>query len=221
MPTSAPSGYKISVSDNFSGTSLDMQKWFAWSGQPGGDPSAWWSPSQDVVSGGMLQVTGTRVSQGGNPAWTNGGEITGGIGSVHTQTYGEYEWCMKSPFAKSTTTAALLWPADNVWPPEVDLFENWGDPRFYDVWLHYGSVDHKIQRLVAYEFAAKWTVYLALWRPGNVQVLEDGHRVVNITNSNVPHVPMRFDLQTLALTPHASAGTTDVKWIVQFAPLTG
>lgn len=221
MPKVAPSGYKVAVSDDFAGSTLDRHKWFEWTGEPGGDPYGWWSPSQDVVAGEMIQLRGKSVSRGANPRWTSGGEVTGGIGSVHTQVYGEYEWCMRTSHSLGTKTAVLLWPQDNKWPPEIDFFENWGDPLYYCVWLHYGGPTHKIIRRVYYQYSAQWTVYLAVWRHNNLQVIENGVRVANITSPHVPNTPMRLDIETMAIQPKAVVGATVVKWVVEYVPLTG
>src|ERR1039458_10260995 len=146
--------------------------------------------------------------------------VTGGIGSVHTQVYGEYEWCMRTSHSLGTKTAVLLWPQDNKWPPEIDFFENWGDPLYYCVWLHYGGPTHKIIRRVYYQYSAQWTVYLAVWRHNNLQVIENGGRVANITSPHVPNTPMRLDIETMAIQPKAVVGATVVKWVVEYVPLT-
>lgn len=222
MPTKAPKGYKISVKDNFNGTTLDTKRWYRWSGEPGSDPYGWWKTPKDILSKGNLVLKGSWVSSGGNPQWTNGGEVTEGIGSRHAQIYGEYQWCMRTDDMPNTSTIALLWPADgHPWPPEVDYFESNGDTTWYTTTLHFGTAKNNsfVQKNIVNEDATKWNVYTGVWKKDYLQMLENGAVVATIAfNPNVPSIPMRFDIQTQAVGSDATVGAADVGWVVEYQP---
>ncbi len=221
MPTTAPPGYRVAVSDDFSGPVLDTHRWLQWAGEPGSDPSGWWRTPRSVAGNGELRLSGTWVAQGGNPHWTGGGEVTSGIGTVHAQLYGEYEWCMKVDPMPGTSTIALLWPADGQWPPEVDYVETMGHTYEYAMSLHYGSPRQNIiiRKGVSGQDASGWNVYTAIWKPGIVQIRENGVVTATISSrAHVPRIPMRFDIQTQAVRPHARVGETAIHWIVEYAP---
>jgi len=220
MPTTVPAGYHVVFSDDFSHTALNVHKWFVWAGQPGSDPAGWWVTPRRVERAGMLNLDGTVVASGGNPAWPHGGEITSGVGARHAQVYGEYVWAMRSAASPGTSTIVLLWPKSNTWPPEIDLYESDGNARKFTTTLHYGTAAHPVavQSNALGHDASAWHVYTAIWRPGAVKVLEDGAVVTSISSSHVPHVAMRLDIQTQALHPGATAGSTKVAWVVEYAP---
>lgn len=221
MPTAAPAGYRTVVRDDFSGRSLDARTWYRWSGEPGSDPFGWWRTPLGVAGRGALRLRGIWASAGANPSWRAGGEVTSGIGSRHAQLYGEYQWCMKVDRMPGTSTIALLWPAPDRWPPEIDLFETKGATDGYSVSVHYGTArQNRIVRAnVTHQDATRWNVYTAIWKPRFLRILENARVVATIAgNAHVPAVPMRFDLQTQAVRPHATRGATTVDWVVEYAP---
>lgn len=220
MPTSTPKGYKVAMKDNFNGTTLAQRRWDRWRGEPGSDPFGWWLTPKGIVGNGNLQLKGDWVSTGGNPQWTNGGEVTEGVGSRHTQIYGEYKWCMRTDDMPNTSTIVLLWPANgHEWPPEIDFFESNGDATQYATTLHFGTAkkNYFVQKNVVNEDATKWNVYTGIWKKGFIQVQENGAVVATIAfNGNVPSIPMRFDIQTQAVAPDATVGAADVAWVVEY-----
>jgi len=221
MPRRAPAGYTIAVSDSFSKPSLNTRLWFRWQGQPGGDPHGWWKTPRKVASGGTLDLAGTWVRTGGNPSWTAGGEVTSGIGSRHLQTFGAYQWCMRSDAMAGTETDVLLWPSSNRrWPPEIDLYESSGDATTYATTLHYGTPkqDYVEQYQVSGHDATQWHVYTAYWKRGLVTVFEDGTLVSVIEDPrNVPSIPMRLDIQTQSIVADPVLGATTLDWVVEYA----
>jgi hypothetical protein len=222
MPKRAPRGYRIAVKDHFSGSSLSSRTWFRWSGEPGGDPYGWWKTGRHITTGRMLDLHGKWVTSGGNPTWTNGGEITGGVGTRHAQTYGEYQWCMRSVNMLGTSTIVLLWPKSGHWPPEIDWYESDGDPTWYTMTVHYGTpqANYAVQKTVTGRDATTWHVFTAMWKHDFIQLREDGAVVSTIISSHVPSEPMRLDFQTQAIGPNAAVGDTDVGWVVEYTKTT-
>jgi hypothetical protein len=50
-------------------------------------------------------------------------------------------------------------------------------------------------------------------------VVENGRVMDTIVSpAHVPSIPMRFDIQTQAVRPDATIGSTLVHWIVEYAP---
>jgi beta-glucanase (GH16 family) len=221
IPQTAPKGYRIAVHDDFNFSSINLKRWYQWAGEPGSDPYGWWSTPRDVAANGMLWLQGTWVRSGGNPRWSNGGEVTRGVGSKHAQTYGQYVWCMRSDHMPGTETDVLLWPADgNRWPPEIDLYESAGDAWSFATTIHYGTrqQNNVMQQQVLGRDATQWHVYRAVWAPGLVQLYEDGALVTSLSNAKVvPHLPMRLDFQTQAIQSGATVGSTLVAWVVEYA----
>jgi hypothetical protein len=145
--------------------------------------------------------------------------VTRGVGSRHTQVFGEYQWCMRTDAMPGTSTIVLLWPKDDRWPPEIDFFESRGNTKWYTMTLHYESSHRhlEVHKNVVTEDAARWNVYTAVWRPREIQIREDGVIVSTIVSSHVPVIPMRLDFQTQAVKANARAGASDIGWVVEYA----
>lgn len=171
---------------------LSPAAWGRYDGQPGGDPGGWWSPSQVVVSHGLLSLVTSRDPARGD-RW-----VSGGVSSAPAlrQTYGAYDVRMRLQPGAGVAFVALLWPVGNGWPPEIDFAENGGGSRDYlTATLHYGPHDDQIQHTVRGDFTA-WHVLGVRWSPGRLDFVLDGHTWATITGPEVPDQPMELDLQT-------------------------
>ena len=124
MPIGDITGWHQILADDFNGTELNTSNWYPYSGQPGGDPAGWWDPSHVSVSGSLLTLKGYY-----DVAAKPGVFVTGGIGAKIFQTYGKYEVRMRVDKGDGISAIALLWPEANVWPPEVDFYEDGGGIR--------------------------------------------------------------------------------------------
>lgn len=231
MPTGDISGWHQVFSDNFSGTTLDTSKWVPWEGQPGGDSSGWWDPSHVVVGGCMLTLKGYR-----DTSVKPGIFVTGGVGMAgsHAQTYGKYLVRMRADKGDGISAIALLWPQANVWPPEVDFYEDGGGARTtMSATLHCGSNgDDSCQvekDLSGYDFT-QWHTFGVEWSPGKLVYTIDGTTWATVTDSGVPSIPMTLDLQSQALdcSPYntcldsstPSEVDMQVAWVVAYTPST-
>jgi beta-glucanase (GH16 family) len=190
--------------DDFS-HGLRSSQWGTYSGQPGGDPGGWWSPSHAVVAHGVLNLETYRDPRYGG-RW-----VSAGVSSAHAlkQTYGKYEVRVRADRGKGVAFVTLLWPVGNVWPPEIDFAESGGETSVRDhvtATLHYRSDNSQIQRTLPVDLT-QWHTVGVEWLPGKLIYTIDGRRWAVVRSGAVPDQPMELDLQ-------AQAGTCGVS----FAP---
>ena len=225
MPVGDISGWHQVFADDFSGSSLDPSRWFAYSGQPGGDPGGLWAPSHVLVSNGQLVLAGYRDPAFGNK-W-----VTGGVSSKPglVQTYGKYEVRFRFDAGIGIAHVMLLWPADNSWPPEVDFSEdNGGNKQTTYATLHWGALNNQLQVQAPVDLT-QWHTLGVEWTPGMLVYTLDGTPWKTVLSSNVPSIPMVLDMQTQAWDctssgwescPNSTTPTNvnlDVDWAVAYA----
>jgi beta-glucanase (GH16 family) len=225
-----PSGHWRRVFfDDFS-HGLRASRWGTYSGQPGGDPGGWWAPSHVVVAHGVLNLQTYRDPRYGG-RW-----VSGGVSSAPAlrQTYGRYDVRVRVDAGKGVAFVALLWPARNVWPPEIDFAENGGENRVRDhlaATLHSGAQDSQIQRVLRVDLA-RWHTLGVQWRPGMLGYTIDGRQWAVVRSTSVPSQAMELDLQTQAGTcgaawapcPNATTPThvnAQIKWVAAYAYVRG
>jgi beta-glucanase (GH16 family) len=228
MPGDLP-GWKQVAKDDFSGTSLDPTIWGApYSGQPGGDPAGWWEPSHVVVNNCMVSLKGYYDAVKPNIF------VTGGISMNYKQTYGKYLVRMRADKGNGISAIALLWPDANVWPPEVDFFEDGGGDRMgTSATLHCGPNGDdscQVQKLLSsYDFS-QWHTVGVEWSAGKLIYTIDGTVWATVTHPGVPSIPMVLDLQSQSLAcsqwntcvDNTTPANVDmqVDWVSVYAPLT-
>jgi beta-glucanase (GH16 family) len=225
MPTGDLPGWKNVFSDDFNGTALDSRSWGAYSGQPGGDPGGLWDPSHVVVHDGVLELQTYRDPVFGN-RW-----VSGGLSSARAlkQTYGKYLVRFRMDPGYGIAGIMLLWPSNDVWPPEIDFAEDGGGARDETTaTLHYGATDAQIARSVKGDFRAWHTIGIE-WGPGHLNYTLDGAVWGTLSTSRIPAEPMEMDIQTQAGTcgqvdtpcPNASTPAhinLQVDWVVAYQP---
>jgi beta-glucanase (GH16 family) len=173
---------------------LRPSAWEAYVGEPAGDPGGWWAPSHAVVRRGILRLETYRDRRYGG-RW-----VSGGVSSAPAlkQTYGKYEVRLRLQPGRGVAFIALLWPATNEWPPEIDFAEDdVGSRRHLTATLHYGPRGHanpQIQRTVSADFT-RWHVLGVEWTPGHLAYTLDGHVWAKVKSAGVPAQPMVLDLQ--------------------------
>jgi beta-glucanase (GH16 family) len=175
---------------------LDRSRWGEYSGQPGGDPGGWWDPSHVTVRNGVLNLETYRDSRFGG-RW-----VSGGVSSSHgvRQRYGRYVVRFRMDGGKGVQGIVLLWPAPDVWPPEIDFAETGGTTNRRDeisATLHHGSSDRQIQRSVRGNFT-HWHTAEVEWTPRRLAYKLDGRRWGGVHSKHVPNIRMELDIQTQA-----------------------
>jgi beta-glucanase (GH16 family) len=200
MPVGDIPGWHQVFADNFSSTTLSTSNWSPWSGQPGSDTVGWWSPSHVVVANCLLTLKGYK-----DPAAKPGVFVTGGVGmkDTHAQIYGKYLVRMRADKGDGISAIALLWPQENVWPPEVDFVEDGGGDRASTTaTLHCGpnDIDNcQIQKtLTGYDFS-QWHTLGVEWTAGKLVYTIDGTTWATVTDARVPSIPMVLYLQSQSL----------------------
>jgi hypothetical protein len=196
MPTGNIPGWKQSFTEDFNGGNL-RDKWFVYEGQPGGDPGGWFLPTHVSESGGKLVITGSKES-------TPNGNIyaTGGISNAKTfsQTYGKFEYRFRMDKGYGINYVMMLWPTNDVWPPEINVAEDDGKTRnLITATLHYGANNSTISRKNpgAADFT-KWHTVGVEWKPGSLTYQLDGKTWATMTSANVPKTPMSLAMQSQA-----------------------
>ena len=227
MPAGDITGWKQVFSDDFDGSSLDTVKWSAYSGQPGGDRAGWWAPSHVVVQGCAVSLKSYR-----DPAAKAGVFVSGGIGMHLSQTFGKYLVRMRVDQGDGISAIALLWPAQDLWPPEVDFYEDGGGARTgTSATLHCGRENHddcRVQRsLTSFDFS-RWHTLGVEWTSRKLVYTIDGTEWATVTGSAVPSIPMWLAIQTQSLecsdyATCVNASTPPevdmhVAWVVAYAP---
>ena len=227
MPIGDITGWHQILADDFNGTELNTSNWYPYSGQPGGDLAGWWDPSHVSVSGSLLTLKGYY-----DAAAKPGVFVTGGIGAKIFQTYGKYEVRMRVDKGDGISAIALLWPEANVWPPEVDFYEDGGGIRTGMIaTLHCGPNGNDNcqvkSSLTGYDFS-QWHTLGVEWTTGKLVYTIDGTTWATVTNIGVPSIPMALDLQSQSLqcTQYGSCVDSStpaevdmqVDWVVVYAP---
>jgi beta-glucanase (GH16 family) len=228
MPAGDIPGWHQVFADDFNGTTLNTSNWYPYSGQPGGDPAGWWDPSHVVVDNCLLTLKGYKDS-----AAKPGVFVTGGIGmtGTHAQTYGKYLVRMRVDRGNGISVIALLWPQANIWPPEIDFYEDGGNRASMSATLHCGSDGNdncQVERnLTAYDFS-QWHTLGVEWTADKLVYTIDGTTWATVTSSKVPSIPMVLDLQSQSLECTQNSTCLDsstpervdmqVDWVVAYTP---
>jgi beta-glucanase (GH16 family) len=229
MPIGNIPGWRQVFTDNFSGRKLDASKWRLYWGKPGGDPAGWFDPRHVGVSRGMLVISGYR-DRADRGRWA-----TGGLSSSRglKQTYGKYLVRFRLDRGVGIGHAVLLMPANNSWPPELDMSEDNGSGRTGTLaTLHYGKSDRHWSAFLPGLNLTQWHTLGVEWTPGKVQYTVDGRIWRTMQGSVVPAVPMVLDMQTEAWPCRGTWGRCPnkstprvvrmyVDWVVAYAPAGG
>ncbi len=229
MPVGDIPGWHQVFADDFTGTELNTSNWYPYSGQPGGDPAGWWAPSHVIVNDCLLTLKGYK-----DAAAKAGVFVTGGVGMIdtHAQTYGKYLVRMRADKGDGISAIALLWPQPDVWPPEVDFYEDGGDRSSMSATLHCGSNDNDTcqveKNLTSHDFS-KWHTFGVEWTDGKLAYTIDGTTWATVNDSKVPSIPMVLDLQSQSLACSQDNTCLDsstpaevdmqVDWVVAYAPM--
>jgi beta-glucanase (GH16 family) len=194
MPVGDVPGWHQVLADDFNGPSLDLTKWGAYEGQPGGDPGGWWDPSHVVVRRGMAELQSYRDPRFGD-RWVSGG-MSSALGLK--QTYGKYLVRFRVDRGAGIAAVLLLWPSGDGLPAEIDFAENGGGDRSHmSATLHYDPDNRQIQRSVQADFT-RWHTLGVEWTPGRLAYTLDGSVWATVISRGVPSIPMEMDVQTQA-----------------------
>ena len=215
--TGAPSAtapFSLVFQAPFSGTAPDPRYWSIFHG-PGNGTNGPKALANTFVSNGYLVLRAAPI----NGTWYGAGVCACGV----VQTYGKYEMMVRFDAGYGIKTAAMLWPANGGWPPEVDFYEiSEADPtRSTNVLTNHwrdATGTHMEHGLSRGNFT-QWHVVGLEWTPGALNFTLDGV-VVKTMTSNVPKVPMWFGMNVSLGPPGVRPNTStpshvdaDIDWV--------
>jgi glycosyl hydrolase family 16 len=220
----APSGdlagwHQVFV-DDFTAPTLGSQ-WRTYTGQPGGSPYGRWDPSHVQVGGGNLVLTQSRQ---------DGEWVAGGLANRAVMTHGKVEMRFRVDASDEMAYAALLWPADDSWPPEIDFAEDAGGDRSgTTATLHHGAENTMVHERAAGDFT-QWHTMGVEWTPGRLVYTLDGRPWATTEDPDVPDTPMNLAIQVQPGGCRGGGGAfgcgvgnpdvarMQVDWVALFAP---
>ncbi len=197
MPVGNITGWTWVWGDDFLGNAINQSAWGLYSGFPShDDQQGSWLPSHVVVDGGVLYL---RMYQdpaagpdGGGGAdgpntytlWTGGGVQNYG----YAQTYGRYLTRMRCTPGAGVSCIALLWPNANIWPPEIDYYEDsptTNTRTSTTMTAHYGAANNNPQVQCptsdGYDFT-QWHTVGVDWLSTTITYTIDGNVIGSIAN---------------------------------------
>jgi hypothetical protein len=217
----ALAGFTQKYVTHFPGSALPVG-WDAFSGVPSGVSDGQFGSAHSVVSGGLLRLTTSR-DLSDHDRWVTGGVCQCGF----PQTYGAY-------FVRSRLTGPgpneveLLWPAANVWPPEIDFNESGRGVTDSVATVHFGTADNIDQRKLTVDLG-RWHTWGVVWTRNSITYTVDGHAWGAVTlPDEIPDQPMTLHLQQVAsctiglqyACPHAPV-SMEIDWVAEYAQISG
>lgn len=186
-------------SDEFKAGSLDTGKW-----EPYYPDTAFWNTT---VPGGHLTNSGEPQGYGASAISFDADgmvltmteentavaelDYTSGMVTSYPSfnpVYGYFEARMMLPNANGAWPAFWMFPTDQVWPPEIDIMENWGKASFNlqtEHTFHYprptpGGYSGTTKGY-SFDVGGVWRTFGALWEPGRIRWYVDGALVKDLT----------------------------------------
>jgi hypothetical protein len=233
-PPTALSGFTLKYVQDFTGNSIPAN-WGAYHGTPGGESSdvAQWVPDMCTFSGGEAHFMALGIDSCGLQYYGN------------PQVYGAWFARLKGDSQPSNiffSNIFLLFPTNNQWPPEIDIFEDGGD-RSRTISSLYNTVGSLCgsaateQCLQSYGQSngqsggvanddTQWHTYGVEWTPSSVTWFIDGRAIYTAPASQVkspaqqPAVPMYMDLQSQNLQgtgAPAQRESMTVDWVEEYS----
>ncbi len=211
VPVGLPDRARLIFSDNFVESSLDTAKWttcYPWA-PPSGctNPNTkeleWYDAEGVSLTGGALQLTARRQSvweDGHQYAFTSGMVASAGAFQF---TYGYVQFRARLPTGAGLWPALWLLPANESWPPEIDVLEVDGADADVAALTYHPFHGQQEQRLVRIpDLSIGWHTFAIDWQPTSIVWYIDGRAEFEVTGQ-VPSQPMYLlmDLAVSGLEP--------------------
>jgi beta-glucanase (GH16 family) len=225
-PQGPTAGLSLAFNQTFGGTSLDRATWgtcYAWFAPASGCTNfgnpirdAWYLPSGVQVSGGALHLVATKTPTEGTTESGSPDTYSYTSGMVTTRksfnfTYGYVSIKAKISGGAGTWPALWLLPKSGVWPPEIDIMENWGSTheiRTTVFWSASNAVGSAAKNFKSpANLTAGYHTYGLLWRPDSLTWYLDGKVVDRYIGSHIPNQPM-YVIANLAIDGPAASGSS-------------
>lgn len=189
-------------SDQFNAGSLDTQKWatcYPWARDTGctnlgNQELEWYTPGQVSVDAGELRLTEQRSAVTGADAHGKARLFPYRSGMVTTAgrfefTYGYVEFRASAPVGRGLWPSLWLLPANQTWPPEVDVMEALGNDPTQIVATYHRTPSDAPGASVKVSNISGWHTYAVDWQPDSLTWYVD-HREVFSVRGGVPSQPM-------------------------------
>jgi len=158
------------------GSLNDEQEWYI---NPSYAPTA--SVKPWTINNGVLSLTGAPAPASIQPYINNYKYTSGMITTFHSfsQTYGYFEIRAELPAGQGTWPAFWLLPADQTWPPEIDVFEMLGkDPTTIYTTAHTGPNNTSIGHATSVpNTSTGFHTYGVDWEPDFITWYFDGQQI--------------------------------------------
>jgi beta-glucanase (GH16 family) len=219
----AATGWNLTFSDEFNGTSLDSTKWittYPGGGQTaGGNNELQWYVNNAFTfpapgSGGYLRINTAKTNTVNSQCYTGTCIYTSGLIDSYgkfSQAYGYWEMRAQLPAGQGLWPAFWLLPYSSpmTWPQsyEIDAFEvGYGGGSTMNPLLqtafHWGNMTQQAyNQISASGLSSGFHTYAVDWEPGSIAYYLDGSQIWQVT-SNVPSNPA-FVLANLAIGDYA------------------
>lgn len=186
-------GWHQTFVDDFDRCELG-DNWGAYYGQPGGDPASWWEYDQTSVAGGMMRL---RAEQ------KDGRWVTGGASnSPVSQQYGKWDVRLRADRSDEISYHILLWPQNEIWPPEIDIAESAdGTRQSMSSFLHWTGDDsaHHFSQADLVLDTSVWQTVGVEWDPTEIRYLVNGKVWARTpAGAQIPATPMWLGIQAQA-----------------------
>lgn len=179
--------WRTSYVDDFTGTA--PEHWYVYSGPPSSGPGGFWVRSNAHVRDGELRL---RTTFDGS-RWVSAGVARTAATPLR---YGKVQVRFRMLPATGVSYALLLWPDDEVWPPEIDFGEDGGGTRALSTATLHHLPDNTVeQHRLASDFS-QWHTMGVEWTPGRIDYTIDGRVWATDSGDAVPSGPMHLALQT-------------------------
>lgn len=230
-----PSTWKLAFNSSFAGPTLDTNVWATcYKFTSPGDgctnhgnstENEWYLPSQDQVSGGMLQLIAQHEPTAGMSADNTPEEYSCRSGMITTAPsfnfeYGYVQMVARLPYGAGLWPAFWLAASDNAWPPEVDVFEHWASQASAGVYLHSSNGTRQGGRADGLSNLSQgWHTFTLSWTKDKLTWYIDNNQVFS-TTTGIPQQDM-YIIANLANTSTAAtscSGSMQIKSIKVWQP---
>lgn len=185
----AKAGWVLTFADEFSQAGINYLKW---STDPINGPQPingqlhYDAPDAFAHLTGAIRLKAER-RQIGVQSYTSGFLAT--LNHFHQQ-YGWFEMRARFPRGRGFWPAFWLIPADQSWPPEIDIVENLGHDTTRSYLTFHWTPDDSTGATVAGLDFTSYHTFAVNWQPGLIVWYIDGVERYRVTGANVPSKPM-------------------------------
>ena len=196
--------FRLSFSDEFAAGILNASRWIPWypdtpfwnATTPGGHRTNTGEPQGYDPSGISFDTDGLVLTMRNSNAAVPQLPYTSGMICSYpsfAQSYGFFEAKMKLANVDGSWPAFWMDCADQSWPPEIDIMENWGAASWNTSVTHtyhypqptpggYSATKYDVP---VGDVGTSWHTYGCLWEPGRLRWYVDGVLTKDLVDANV------------------------------------